>query len=179
MKRISSSDETPISGLERLYNHTEPKYEQEQLYISAMRRGYRTAHAGFGMSDQFQISPASSPEILHHTVWRIWLFTAYSDKRWENYHFSLPHLIHVSLGRLGEWTVWIGEFYERLVDTRFTLPGQTLSATLYINSDTRGGGGVYCYPIASGWTARERNRQMISLRQDKSGIDCTSPFLFS
>ena len=28
-------------------------------------------------SDQCQISPAASPEILHHTVWRTWLFIAY------------------------------------------------------------------------------------------------------
>ena len=47
-------------------------------------------------SDQFQISPAASPEILHHAVWRIWLFIAYSDKRWLCYHFSLPHL-YISL----------------------------------------------------------------------------------
>ena len=32
-------------------------------------------------SDQFQISPAASPEILHHTVWRTWLCIAYS--RWK------------------------------------------------------------------------------------------------
>ena len=38
-------------------------------------------------SDQFQISPAALPEILHHTVWRTWLFIAYSDKRWL---YSLP-----------------------------------------------------------------------------------------
>ena len=25
-------------------------------------------------SDQFQVSPAASPEILHHTIWRTWLF---------------------------------------------------------------------------------------------------------
>ena len=42
-------------------------------------------------SDQCQISPAASPEILHHTVWRTWLFTAYSDERWLHYQFSLPH----------------------------------------------------------------------------------------
>ena len=33
-------------------------------------------------SDQCQISPAASLEILHHTVWRTWLFVAYSDERW-------------------------------------------------------------------------------------------------
>ena len=32
-------------------------------------------------SDQCQISPAASPEILHHTVRRTWLFIAYSDER--------------------------------------------------------------------------------------------------
>ena len=43
-------------------------------------------------SDQFQISPAASPAILHHTVWRTRLFIAYSDERWLYYQFSLPHL---------------------------------------------------------------------------------------
>ena len=43
-------------------------------------------------SDQCQISPAASPEILHHTVWRTRLFIAYSDERWLYYQFSLPHL---------------------------------------------------------------------------------------
>ena len=33
-------------------------------------------------NDQFRISPAASPVILHHTVWRTWLFVAYSDERW-------------------------------------------------------------------------------------------------
>ena len=33
-------------------------------------------------SDQLQISPAASSEILHHTVWRTWLFIAHSDERW-------------------------------------------------------------------------------------------------
>ena len=32
-------------------------------------------------SDQCQISPAASPEILHHTVRRTWLFIAYSGER--------------------------------------------------------------------------------------------------
>ena len=42
-------------------------------------------------SDQFQISPSASPEILHHTVWRTWLFIAYSDERLSYWQFSLPH----------------------------------------------------------------------------------------
>ena len=40
--------------------------------------------------DQFRISPAASPEIFHYTVWRTWLFIAYSDERWLCYQFSLP-----------------------------------------------------------------------------------------
>ena len=42
-------------------------------------------------SDQCQNSPAASQEIWHHTVWRIWLFIAYSDERWLYYKFSLHH----------------------------------------------------------------------------------------
>ena len=57
-------------------------------------------------SDQVQISPVASQVILHHTVWRTWLFIAYSDwkilvpvlttslihfswKGWENVLFEL------------------------------------------------------------------------------------------
>ena len=47
-------------------------------------------------NDQFQISPAASLAILHHTVWRTWLFIAYSDERWFYYEFSLLHL-YISL----------------------------------------------------------------------------------
>ena len=50
-------------------------------------------------SDQFQISPAISPEILHHTVWRTWLFIAYSDERWSYYLLLATPLIHFSLKR--------------------------------------------------------------------------------
>ena len=32
-------------------------------------------------SDQFQLSPAASPDILHHTGGRTWLLIAYSDER--------------------------------------------------------------------------------------------------
>ena len=42
-------------------------------------------------SDQFQISPAATPEIWHHTVWKTWLFIAHSDRRWLYYQFSLLH----------------------------------------------------------------------------------------
>ena len=42
-------------------------------------------------SDQFQNSPAASQEIWNHTVWRTWLFIAYSDEKWLYYKFSLHH----------------------------------------------------------------------------------------
>ena len=41
-------------------------------------------------SGQFQVSPAASPEISRHTVWRIWLFIAYySNERLLYFQFSL------------------------------------------------------------------------------------------
>ena len=42
-------------------------------------------------SDQCHNSPAASQEIWHHTVWRTWLFIAYSDEKWLYYKFSLHH----------------------------------------------------------------------------------------
>ena len=47
-------------------------------------------------SDQFQISPAASEEILHHTVWRTWLFIPYSDERRLCYQFLTTLLIYFS-----------------------------------------------------------------------------------
>ena len=49
-------------------------------------------------SDQFQISPAASPEILHHTVWRTWLCIAYSDGSDERWLYSIlrTSFIHLS-----------------------------------------------------------------------------------
>ena len=43
-------------------------------------------------SVEYKISPAALPEILHHTVWRTWLFIAYSGERWLSYQFSVPRL---------------------------------------------------------------------------------------
>ena len=51
-------------------------------------------------SDQFKISPAASPKLLHHTVWRTWLFISYSDERWLCYKFLVHHLYISLLGRL-------------------------------------------------------------------------------
>ena len=61
-------------------------------------------------SDRFQISPAASPEILHHTVWRTWPFIAYWDGRWLCYQFLTTFHSHVSFKRLGECTFWTWEW---------------------------------------------------------------------
>ena len=41
-------------------------------------------------SFQLQISPAASPETLHHTVWRIWLFIPCNSMRdaWNSHHLT-------------------------------------------------------------------------------------------
>ena len=54
-------------------------------------------------SDQCQNSPAASQEIWHHTVWRTWLFIAYSDEKWLYYKFSYKSLIQSLFERLGEY----------------------------------------------------------------------------
>ena len=52
-------------------------------------------------SDQFHISPAGPPGILHPTVWRTWLFTAYSDEGWSILPILTTSLIHFSeVGRM-------------------------------------------------------------------------------
>ena len=61
-------------------------------------------------SGQFQISPAVSPEIEHHAVWRTWrLIASTSDERWLYYQFSLPHSVYISLqkvGRIYTFLIW-------------------------------------------------------------------------
>ena len=47
-------------------------------------------------SDQCQISPAASQEILHYTVRRTWLYIAYSWERWVYYQFSF-HRFYISV----------------------------------------------------------------------------------
>ena len=42
-------------------------------------------------SDQCQISPAASPQILHHTVWRTWLFITYTTNSF-TYRFLFKRL---------------------------------------------------------------------------------------
>ena len=48
--------------------------------------------------DQFQISSTASPEIQHPTVWRNWLFIAYSDERWFCHQFLTRRMYFLALG---------------------------------------------------------------------------------
>ena len=61
------------------------------------RHVYRWEQVRPRESEQFQISPAAPPEILHRTVWRTWLFIAYSDERWLCYQIVTTSLIRFSL----------------------------------------------------------------------------------
>ena len=61
-------------------------------------------------SDQFRISPAASPETLHHTLWRTWLFVAYSDEAWLYNQFLTTSLIHLPWKRLGKCNFWAWEW---------------------------------------------------------------------
>ena len=57
-------------------------------------------------SDQDQISPAASPVILHHAVWRTWLFIAYSDWKMILVPVLTTSLIHFS------WKGWENVLFE-------------------------------------------------------------------
>ena len=57
-------------------------------------------------SDQVQISPVASPVILHHTVWRTWLFIAYSDWKMILVPVLTTSLIHFS------WKGWENVLFE-------------------------------------------------------------------
>ena len=58
-------------------------------------------------SDQCQISPAASPGILQHTVWRTWLFiasTKLTDDNITNSHYITYTFV---FKRLGEWLYFL------------------------------------------------------------------------
>ena len=57
-----------------------------------------------------QISPAASPETLRHTVWRTWLFIAYSDEGWLILPIPLPHFTLYFVFRKIERTYFLTEF---------------------------------------------------------------------
>ena len=56
--------------------------------------------------DEVQTSPAASPVIIHHTLWRTWLFTALL--RWNAIVLPNSHCITYTFlyKRLGEYTFW-------------------------------------------------------------------------
>ena len=58
-----------------------------------------TAHPFTPKSDQCLISPVASPEIWHRTVWRTWLFIAYSGERY--LYIPLPYL-YIYLQKVGK-----------------------------------------------------------------------------
>ena len=72
--------------------------EEEEINIS-WRGGRRVAFINPSTlkTDRLQISPTASREIVHHTVWRTWLFIVFSDQRWFSYQFSAI-LYHSSRG---------------------------------------------------------------------------------
>ena len=67
-------------------------YSSDNRNFISYKRGGQAAVRLAGLADQFRISHAASPETLHHTIWRTWLFIPYWDERWLYYQFSLPHL---------------------------------------------------------------------------------------
>ena len=69
--------------------------------------------------------PLQSQEILHHTVWRTWLFLAYSDETWL-YHQCNTSLIHFFLKG---WENVLYELSTMSVITVNSLSGQGLSNT--------------------------------------------------
>ena len=93
-------------------------------------------------SDQFQISPAASPEILHHTVWRTWLFMAYSDERWLYYQFSLPHS-YISLEKVGR--MYLLSLRVKGLWSRVTIPLILRKRRLHTNPTTTSP----CHPFLS------------------------------
>ena len=71
------------------------KWPMKSAYLTRKSTSLRLSNRVFDPftpeSDQCQNSPAASQEIWHHTVWRTWLFIAYSDEKWLYYKFSLHH----------------------------------------------------------------------------------------
>ena len=62
-------------------------------------------------SDQFQISPAASPVLLHHTVWRTWLSIHSLLRLKDDYTTNSNYRTHTFLfKRLGECTFWSKEW---------------------------------------------------------------------
>ena len=74
-------------------------------------------------SEQFQMSPSASPEMLYITSPSMNLtFHSFSDDRWSYYQFSLPHL-YISLEKSEKTYFWnLGEFYHTYSSRLCSLP---------------------------------------------------------
>ena len=67
-------------------------------------------------SDQCQNSLAASPEILHHTVGRTWLYTQMKDQYTTNFHCLTCTFLFKRLGECTFWTwEWIGWYSAHIV----------------------------------------------------------------
>ena len=64
----------PIPLLSDRQNQVDVGETVKDSMVIKLSRSYVIINPFTPKSDQFQISPAGSPEILHHTVWRTWLF---------------------------------------------------------------------------------------------------------
>ena len=89
-------------------------YQQEAKAFAPLLSGNGRLPQGTIQEWSFQMSPAASPEILHHTAWRTWLFIAYSDERLIMLPILSTSLIHLSFKGLGECIFWTWEW--RLID---------------------------------------------------------------
>ena len=89
-------------------------------------------------------STAASPAILHHTVWRTWLFIAYSDEN--DYTKNSHYLTYTSpFIRLGECTSWILEWKTGPWKMTFNFhckSNKWADGSLEMHEMTKRGGGV-------------------------------------
>ena len=103
-----------------------------------VRAGWTAVLTFTPKSDQFQISPAASLEILHHTVWRTWLCIAYSDEIWL-YYTNSHCLTHSSLKSWGNVLFELGsERVKKLLIEIMTIARST-NAISWCDADSLSG----------------------------------------
>ena len=102
-----TNSKTLLSPLERIENRTIFYETVHKLDGQFWCMWWNTGSLTLSLpSDQFQISPAASPEMSHHTVWRTWLFIAYSDVRW--LYYPIDTVQKKKVGRM--YTLWNWEW---------------------------------------------------------------------
>ena len=76
-------------------------------------------------SDQVQISPAASPAVIfHHTLWRTWLFLAYSDDKRLCYQLFIASLVNSSIKG---WENVLFELGSERVENQGSVPQSPIS----------------------------------------------------